>query len=544
MTHSGQGDERLPADRPAHEGVVLPADGSGPLAPQGPGGQTAPVGGEPWGRPPGSLPPESRHPGPGAGHGSPPGPPPAAQPLPDAVPPGAGPGALPPPEPVAGASDATQYIPYVPPGGPGAMPQMPPQAPAHLPPQSYPQPPAMGAVDATQHLPPVPPVEGASEATQYIQHIPPIEPGPGAGAGAGASDATQYIPPVPPGMGPSDGVRYIQHIPPIGPGAGPGALDATQHIPPVAPGALPPEGFGPGQPSAAEPVTQYLPPVPAEPMGPPYGIRPGAPGERPPPAEFDSLFRTDGPGAGPGPAGQPPRFDGGPPPQYQGAVRPEDPEPRRKKKSSPLPVLAAVVVGCAVLGLAAGAVVFGGDDDKGDEPGASKNVAAANSPGQSAEPSAKEPADPVKTQAVGLDRLLADSNDSRAAVIRSVESIKRCQNLDRAAADLRGAAEQRRGLVTRLKVLPVDKLPENEDLTESLTDAWQASAAADDHYAAWATQAKSKKVCRDGRARTTKRASQANRASGEATEAKREASGLWNAIAARYDLTERRSDQL
>ncbi|MFE0425528.1 hypothetical protein [Streptomyces sp. NPDC058953] len=53
-----------------------------------------------------------------------------------------------------------------------------------------------------------------------------------------------------------------------------------------------------------------------------------------------------------------------------------------------------------------------------------------------------------------------------------------------------------------------------------------------------------KKGCKDGRARSTGRAVEGNRASGEATTAKRQASGLWNAIAEEYELTTRRAEQL
>ncbi len=129
-------------------------------------------------------------------------------------------------------------------------------------------------------------------------------------------------------------------------------------------------------------------------------------------------------------------------------------------------------------------------------------------------------------------------------MIGAVEKTKNCTDLDKAVADLKGAAQQRRDLVTRLKDLSVDKLPDHARLTASLTKAWQASASADDHYAAWAAQAKSKKVCKHGKARTTTQTQQANAQSGEATDAKKQASKLWNTIAAKYGLTKRASTAL
>lgn len=98
--------------------------------------------------------------------------------------------------------------------------------------------------------------------------------------------------------------------------------------------------------------------------------------------------------------------------------------------------------------------------------------------------------------------------------------------------------------MTRLEGLSVDQLPSHAELKSSLTKAWQASAEADDHYAAWAGQAKNKKVCKGGSAKSTDEKAKADASSGEATLAKREASGLWNSIAEKYSLTKRAPTQL
>jgi hypothetical protein len=377
----------------------------------------------------------------------------------------------------------------------------------------------------------------------------------------------QGLPPQAPVMGASDATQFIAPITGAGPLPPEAPAESTQYLG-VQPGAAP---MPMPMPSDAEP-TQFLPPVPSAPSSAPFDGRPGAPGERPPPAEFDSLFRTEGAPAQapPDATAQLPRFEppvGGrqqrrqsapPPPQQQYqqppqhqqqyqqpayqqpqyGQQPPEPQPERRR-SSRTPVIAALVVGCAVLGLGVSAVMFKGDDKKNDT-GTGENVAAT-----SAAPSgAPKAADPTKAQAVSLDKLLADSNNSRAAVIRSVENIKQCKNLDQAATDLTGAAEQRRGLVTRLEALSIDKLPDNAALSTALTKAWQASASADDHYAAWAVQVKGEKGCKGGKARSTGRTVEATRASGDATKAKKEASGLWNKIASEYGLTERRSEQL
>jgi len=523
VTQSGQGGEQqLPAGRPAHEGVVLPSDGGAPYIPGPPtggqGGQAAPAGGQPWGQPWGpqsDAPPQPGAQAPGA-YGYPQQ---QAQPLPPAQ----GQGQMQDQQygqvPGQGQQSYGQ-------GGAGAY-----QPPPHQQPQYsdlYQQ--------NQQHQPQQYPPEQQAQQYQpqpYAQPLPP-EAGTGSGAGSGAgtgvpggdADATQYIAPVPGGAGPGD---------------------------------LPP------QPGGDADATQYIPPVPG---GAPYGIRPGAPEDRQPPAEFDNLFRAEGPadataqmpqqqyGQGrpprqgyPGQAQQP--YPGGQlPPQapqgYQsglqglrggdGAAEPPlrdggGDAPRRR--SAHIPLIAAVVVGCAVVGLGAGALLSGGDEPGKDD---KQPVASQSSP--ATDPTTKAAADPAKPQAEALDKLLADSNNSRAAVISAVEKIKSCKDLDQANTDLKGAAQQRRDLVTRLEGLTLDELPQHAALNSSLARAWKASAAADEHYASWARQAKKgKSVCKGGQARSTDETARANQQSGVATKAKQEASGLWNTIAEKYGLT-------
>ncbi|MFE1380130.1 hypothetical protein ACFW6S_14435 [Streptomyces sp. NPDC058740] len=412
---------------------------------------------------------------------------------------------------------------------------------------------------AAQPLPPEVTPGGPSDAqaTQYLPPVPaqpPVAPQPGYG-----------YPPAPPQAQPQPGYGYPpapqpQHQPGYGYPQAPMPADsaATQYLPPVAGGAdaqatqmIPPVAAAPAGPDMQ--ATQYIAPVPQQ--GPPQGPPQGPTGERPPLADFENLFRSDTPqpAAQPvvqhqpsvqlhqqpyqPPAAQPP-YGGG----FQDAYYDEYDEPEQPRRKSPLALIGAVVVGCAVVGLGAGMLLSGGDDDKTDQKGG-QNV-AASSAAPSADGATEKAADPAEEQAKELDKLLADSNNSRDAVIRSVESIKSCSNLDQAASDLRGAAEQRRGLVTRLEALSVDKIPDSAALTAALTKAWQASASADDHYAAWAVQAKSKKVCKGGKARSTSQTVEANKKSGEATTAKREAAGLWNPTAAKYGLTKRSTTQL
>lgn len=554
MTQSGQGGEHeLPAARPAHEGVVLPADGGAPWTPGAPGAgqggqqgeQAAPAGGQQWGGQWGPPGPQQQPPQEGYGY-----PPAQPQPQPPAQqPPG--------PETYQQAGAYQQQQPLPPAQQPAAY-QQPQQLPNPYQQPQHPQHPSQQPGAYQPHYP---------QQQQHQTHQPHQPP-----------QRQPYAQPLPPEAGPggqgvqgghgAQGGNGAQG----GQGAPGGDADATQYIAPV-PGGPGPVGPPPPQGGGDADATQYIPPVPG---GAPYGIRPGAPGDRQPPAEFDNLFRSEEPA---GATQQMPHFDAGQqqppyqqqppspyqqqghqprqqpqggalPPQapgghqsgpqgFQGRAEQDGPVPQRggdapRRRSAHVPLIAAVVVGCAVIGLGAGALMSGGDDSGEDD---KQPVAAQNSP--VADPTTEAaPPDPAKPQAEALDKLLADSNNSRAAVISAVEKIKSCKDLDQADTDLKGAAQQRRDLVTRLEGLTVDELPQNAELTASLNRAWKASAAADDHYATWARQAKkNKSVCKGGQARSTSETAKGNQQSGVATQAKREASKLWNTIAAKYGLT-------
>ncbi|MEV5985883.1 hypothetical protein AB0L85_12780 [Streptomyces sp. NPDC052051] len=387
---------------------------------------------------------------------------------------------------------------------------------------------------------------GGAQAGQtqggHAQPLPPQTP-PGAGPGPMPPEAA---PPAAYGQHASQGGHAMPHtaddegatqyIPPVAADEG-----ATQYIPPVAPGAMPAESL------AAHPdeqATQYIAPVTGGPGPDPYGMPSGAPGgDRHPPSEFDNLFRNDAGGADS--TQQMPQLDTAAPPSAPPSPPVGRAAGRRASGGRPpsrVPLIAAVGVGIAVVGIGAGALLGagGGSDSNTDD---NKTVAATGpveEPSESASPSPA--ADPAREQAVALDKLLADSGNSRGSVVKAVGDVRNCQNLDHAATDLRNAAGQRNELVTRLSGIAVDKLPGNGELTAALTSAWKASAAADNHYAAWANQAK--KGCKKGHARHTNQAAAGDRSSGTATAQKAKAAPLWNAIAQKYGLTQRQPTQL
>ncbi|MFE1453782.1 hypothetical protein ACFW7K_01455 [Streptomyces sp. NPDC058735] len=572
MTQSGQGEE--PSARPAREGIVLPSDGGEPLLPGAAGGPgeahrpaqpAAPAEGRTWGQPWG--PDQQTPPQPGQTWqppqqqqqwGTP------EQPAWDDR--HQAPGALPP----EGAQPPNAYSAQPPAGGDpygsygtqgGASP-LPPEGAGHGGPQQqvthgYGSPAGGGLPQAADaygspagpgSLPQAPDAYGNPAAGGPA----PSHGGPYGAAGAGGPQqpadeaATRYIPPV----APDANAAPTQYLPPVAPGADEGA---TQYIPPVRPGTMPPEsssgedpeatrflgtgplagaGAGPLQPAShpdAE-ATQYMAPVPG--------------GDQQPPDDFGHLFRSDQGAAGPaGATQQLPRIEE-PQPAYAAAQPSRTPpgggRSRGGRTGSRAPVIAAVGIGIAVLGVGAGALLAGGGGDDGE--GDDNKTVAASAP--ATEDSASPSADPARAQAVELDKLLADSGDSRSTVINAVADVKGCDNLAQAAKDLREAAKQRNQLVTRLRGIEVDKLPDHAALTTALTKAWQASASADDHYAAWADQTAGKKGCKKGQARVTGQTQAGNRASGVASSEKAKAAALWNGIAKSYGLTERQPTQL
>ncbi|OEV12442.1 hypothetical protein [Streptomyces nanshensis] len=598
--HSGRGQ----GEQPLYEGVVLPANGDPwtpeqqrqvdrphgqPLAgqpwgdPWGPGSQAAVTSGEaapslpppPEVSPAGHVQPEQQHLIPhqqqsssgetGAGDayaGGRPGEFPYASPTSSGFPSAD----LPPAGPVPSELHGGQNF-YT--GGPqpqqqhypGPPPQQPPAAPPFTHGAGMPQPYGHGQTHGQPHG--QTPGQDASAPVGASLAASPSGPAASQAPMSSPSDATQYIPPVT-GDGPPPGSYQQGHAQPMA------DADATQMLPPQN-----------GQPPAQDPEStrQLRTPLPPEASGQGQNGNDGQPRPSQPPAGFESLFRAE-PSAGSGDSGEPgstqslPLFDqasarqrsvgglgnsqGGPgsPGAPGGAygqghgVGPGDPQPapwepqgraaRRNAERgafariSPGVLIAVGVAVVAGVGMAAGAALTGGDDDA---KGKSKSSAAPADKKSAA-------ADPAKAQAVELDKLLGDSNNSRASVINSVENIKRCKKLGQAAQDLRSAAGQRNSLVSRLGKLKTDHLPEEAQLRSALARAWKASAAADNHYAAWADQTAGKKGCHKGKARTTPHVGQGARSSGEATAAKKQAAGLWNPTARKYGLKQRQVGQL
>jgi hypothetical protein len=347
----------------------------------------------------------------------------------------------------------------------------------------------------------------------------------------------------------------------------PQAADAQQADAAGATQALPLSIFEEPKPYEQQPYEQqpYEQPYPQQGYGQEYGDDYPQQQQTGPQhdSDYEHLFRSDVPGPAPirqriiqppsaqqqsgVPGGRPPYGQQGHADAY---AHDDGPEGGGRRRLSPKVVIGIVVAGCVVAGLVVGGLLNSGGkanaDNAGDKSSAATPSASASAPASApgADPTASGDS-AARQQAQALDSLLKTSGNSRSSVVGAVESIKNCGDLPGASSALRAASGQRNGLVTQLGSLSVDKLPGHGDLTAALTRAWQASAAADGHYANWADQAQhDHKICKGGHARSTDETLAANRESGTATQQKKRAVQLWNAIARQYGLTQRQFSQL
>ncbi|MFJ5119191.1 hypothetical protein [Kitasatospora sp. NPDC088548] len=339
-------------------------------------------------------------------------------------------------------------------------------------------------------------------------------------------------------------------VPPVGqPSGQPEYLGEDMHTPPtqaVPPqgggswGGAPQPGYGAPQADAAQ-ATQYLPPYPgADPQGGGYPVQPGhqqpAPGY---PQQPDHGYQAYPQAAPYHPAA--PEYPGQ---DYAGHDYPAQDYPTGQGgsgRSSGKLIIGGVVAGCVAAGILV-AVLINGDDPKPGKEKQAAPVATGSSTGAAtptASGSAAAAVSPeVKAQAQSLSDLLGTASDSRQAVVGAVAAVQKCDKLPESQQALTEAAGKRRELQTKLAALKTDKLQGGPQLVEQLNAAWQASATADDEYAAWAGDSQAPGAC-DPKKLDNQHYKNAVQASGSATTAKKQASGLWNAIAAQTGLPTR-----
>ncbi|MFE2724951.1 hypothetical protein [Kitasatospora sp. NPDC059327] len=366
------------------------------------------------------------------------------------------------------------------------------------------------------------------------------EPGQPPAPGAQGQQPPQQSggqPPFPPAGQPSGQPEYL--------GDGAHALP-TQAIPAQGAswGGVPQPGYGAPQPGQA-PETQYLPPYPAgDPQAGGHPLQPGYPQPAPGYPQPDQGYQQPAPGYPQQPEQGYPAYQQAPQeyPAPQGYGGQDHPTTQVANRGGGRPsgklIIGGVVAGCAAAGILVAVLMSGGDEKAGhDKPAAP--VATGSSPAggpPAASGTAATVSPEVKAQAQALSDLLGTANDSRQAVIGAVGSVQKCDKLPESQQALTDAAGKRRELQTKLAALKTDKLPSGPQLVEQLNAAWQASATADDEYAAWAGDAQS--AC-DPKKIDNQHYKNAVQASGTATTAKKQASGLWNTIAGQTGLPTR-----
>jgi hypothetical protein len=210
--------------------------------------------------------------------------------------------------------------------------------------------------------------------------------------------------------------------------------------------------------------------------------------------------------------------------------------PQRRSRWLMLLGLAAVVVAGAIA-----VVVLHPFGHNGTVAGAAGTTPHAGSPSPSAT-GASSPALSEQQAARNLAALLAHSVADRSSVVNAVADVSRCgPRLSQDPRVFRDAAASRQRLLARLGSLPGrSTLP--APLLQSLTSAWQASAAADRDYARWARDESSGRCTRHYQADPGYRA--AIGPDSRATTAKKAFASRWDAIAAHYSLHSFQWDQL
>jgi hypothetical protein len=388
--------------------------------------------------------------------------------------------------------------------------------------------------DSTEPLYPVPvnPVPGGPGPGKPWPGGPGAGQEPGKGPGSTFAAPPAPAPPTPTPPAPGWGTAATQTAFPARPYQAP--------LPPATrPQALPgPQRALPGSPGPHQ-APAYPPPVSERPV---YEQRP------PGPQGFDP-FRSSPPAA---------PSHGGPPPQGP----PRQP-PRRHdgRRSGSFPALWIALLVLLVGGGAAGVLIahpFGhralrqtassGTRPGGPAASTGSGGAAAASPavsgGVSTSPAASSSAPAVTEQqaAASVAAMLSQSVSDRAAIGSAAADVGDCgPNLSSDPKVFDDAANSRQSLLARLSTMP-GRAALPSALIGDLTQAWQASVAADQAYARWAND----EITQGCRANDTSDAGYRATVTPNANATKYKAAFVsgWNPIAAQYGLTQYQQDQL
>jgi len=333
------------------------------------------------------------------------------------------------------------------------------------------------------------------------------------------------------------------------------------------PGQAPPPGWGGpprneprnewGEPTVTRPALPYQAPgpPPARPQESPYFPPPAY--DRPPAGQAPQGqlgFEPFRPYPGPGGGGRPPL---GPPSEpFQGPTRQPPRRHDRDRSSTPLALWVILLVLLLGGGAAAGLLIahpFSHPSIRqaastGTKPTASggggtapASPAASTSP--AASPSASTSASAVTEQqaAANVAAMLKQSVSDRAAINAAYNEVLACDpKMSSAPQVFTSAATSRQQLLTSLGTMP-GRAALPPALLSDLTQAWQASIAADQAFAQWANDELANCTPND----TGSAAYQATKTpDNNATKYKTAFVAQWNPLAARYNLTQYQQGQL
>lgn len=152
----------------------------------------------------------------------------------------------------------------------------------------------------------------------------------------------------------------------------------------------------------------------------------------------------------------------------------------------------------------------------------------------------QEPLD-ARSAASAVDGLLDEAGEGRRAVISAVTNIMKCgPGISGDITTLETAADSREDLAERAGELDVSLLSGGQDAVRRLVAAWQNSAVADRHFAAWGREVLG---CSGDPGSSAERTAGID-ASEEATADKEAFVLLWNPIAVTYGLDQRAAREL
>ncbi len=314
-------------------------------------------------------------------------------------------------------------------------------------------------------------------------------------------------------------------------------------VPPaLRPGEPTSQSNWPYQPTQTAPALwpdQFAPP-PDDPWRQPGRFSP-SPGEAGYPAD-PGIERAAGPPRSSRPAGLPRSSRPAGPPRFSRPAGP--PRPRRTV------VLAVAVLLVAGLAVAAAVYLRGSSHTARTSAGASQTSAArqgteptgTTSPSTNSGPASAGALISERQAAADLAGLLARSVQDRSSIVAAAADVADCgPTLSQDPQTFQNAAASRQQLLSQLASLPGrSTLP--AALLQSLTGAWQASAAADQDLGKWAQDEVSGGCTQNDQADPNFQA--AAGPDDQATTDKKAFVDQWNPIASQYGLTTYRWNQL